>query len=118
MVQLGLAGGVAVQLACSWRLPAGCDAVIEASFYGTRGGATMRNVGGSFYDFAAALHRGTRSQPLCEPPDLWGGRAIVQWAERLAYGQRFDADAEELVTVAEIVDRIYGEHAQRHEHAG
>jgi predicted dehydrogenase len=35
---LELSNGTAVQLACSWRLQAGCDAVIGASFYGTEGG--------------------------------------------------------------------------------
>jgi hypothetical protein len=43
-----LEGGTAVQLACSWRLQAGTDAIITAAFYGTEGGAALRNVGGSF----------------------------------------------------------------------
>jgi predicted dehydrogenase len=51
--------GTAVRLACSWNLPAGRDAVIEASFYGTGGGAAMRNVDGSFFDFRAERFRGT-----------------------------------------------------------
>ena len=50
---LMLANGVHVRIACSWNLNAGSDAVIEASFYGTRGGAQMRNEGGSFFDFFA-----------------------------------------------------------------
>ena len=49
-----------MQLACSWRLPAGRDAVIEAAFYGTGGGAALRNVDGSFYDFGAERFEGTR----------------------------------------------------------
>jgi predicted dehydrogenase len=57
--QLSLAGGAVVQIACSWRLPAGRDAVIEASFYGTRGGASLRNAGGSFYDFTCERFAGT-----------------------------------------------------------
>src|SRR5205085_4278362 len=44
--RLDLANGTIVNLSCSWHLQAGCDAVIEASFYGTHGGATMRNVNG------------------------------------------------------------------------
>ena len=102
-----LAGGVAVRLACSWRLHAGQDAVIEASFYGTDGGATLRNVGGSFYDFTAELHRGTAREPLAAPPDAWGGRAAVDWARRLAAGGRFDAEAHHLIASAEVLDRIY-----------
>jgi hypothetical protein len=38
----------------------GRDAVIEAHFHGSRGGAAMRNVNGSFYDFIAARFQGTQ----------------------------------------------------------
>lgn len=106
--QLELSSGTAVQLACSWKLPAGCDAVIEASFYGTKGGAAFRNVNGSFYDFTADLFWGTRRERLAEPPDAWGGRAAVDWATRLAHGARFDPESERLVQVASALDRIYG----------
>src|SRR4051812_20712189 len=58
IAEITVATGAAIQLACSWRLPAGQDCVIEASFYGTRGGASLRNVGGSFYDLEALLFRG------------------------------------------------------------
>jgi hypothetical protein len=97
-----------VQLACSWNLPAGCDAVIEASFYGTRGGAALRNVNGSFYDFVAARFHGTARETLAAPPENWGGRAAVDWARRLATGERYDASVEKLVTVAATLDAIYG----------
>ena len=105
---IGLETGCAVQLACSWRLQAGCDAMISASFYGTGGGAALRNVGGSFYDFTAERYRGTRSEPLARPPDEWGGRAAADWVMRLADGQRFDPAAERLVDVSSVLDRIYG----------
>ncbi|HEX8401122.1 MAG TPA: Gfo/Idh/MocA family oxidoreductase [Allosphingosinicella sp.] len=105
---IGLAGGATVQLACSWGLQAGVDAIIAASFYGTGGGAALRNVGGSFYDFTAERYRGTASEPLSSPPDGWGGRAAAHWATRLAAGQRFDPEAERLVAVSEVLDRIYG----------
>ncbi|HVL72735.1 MAG TPA: Gfo/Idh/MocA family oxidoreductase [Beijerinckiaceae bacterium] len=105
---LALAGGAAVRLACSWRLQAGRDAVIEAAFYGTEGGAALRNRDGSFYDFVAERYRGTARETLAEPPDEWGGRAAADWARRLAAGGRFDAAAAEAVTVARVLDRIYG----------
>lgn len=105
---LGLATGAAVRLACSWRLQAGWDAVISASFYGTEGGAALHNVGGSFHDLAAERFRGTVRETLATPPDDWGGRAAADWAVRLAGGARFDASAERLVTVAAVLDRIYG----------
>jgi predicted dehydrogenase len=105
--QLELSTGAAVQLACSWRLPAGCDCVIEASFYGSSGGASFRNVNGSFYDFRAELYRGTSREVLVDPPDTWGGRAAVDFAAQLAHSRRYDSAADEYVAVAEVLDRIY-----------
>ena len=104
---LALESGCAVQLACSWRLQAGCDAMISAAFYGTEGGAALRNVGGSFYDFTAERYRGTARETLSSPPDEWGGRAAADWAMRLARGEGFDPEAERLIAVAEVLDRIY-----------
>src|SRR5581483_9785737 len=106
--QWRLDSGASVRMSCSWRLPAGCDAFIEASFYGTRGGAALRNVGGSFYDFAIERFDGTRRERVAGPPDAWGGRALVHWAERLAAGERFDPEAGRYVEVARTLDRIYG----------
>lgn len=104
---LTLDNDVAVRLACSWRLHAGQDAVIEASFYGTNGGATMRNVGGSFYDFTTTHNNGTQATTIAQPPEEWGGRAAADWARRLAADPRFDAQADEFVTTAHALDRIY-----------
>lgn len=104
---LTLAGGTVVRLACSWRLHAGADAVIEASFYGSEGGAGFRNVGGSFYDFVADRYRATAAERISEGDTDWGGRAGVDWCRRLAAGERFGADAERLVTVAAALDAIY-----------
>jgi predicted dehydrogenase len=106
--RLDLETGGVVRFACSWNLPAGRDAVIEVAFYGTSGGAMLRNVNGSFYDFVAERHRGTSRELLSEPPDEWGGRAAVAWAERLAAGGRFDPEAERLVDLAATLDAIYG----------
>jgi predicted dehydrogenase len=105
---LGLDTGAAVQLACSWRLQAGCDAIISAAFYGTEGGAALRNVSGSFYDLTAERYRGTSTESLAGPPDQWGGRAAADWAMRLAAGERFDPAVDRLVDVANVLDRIYG----------
>jgi predicted dehydrogenase len=101
------AGGVPVRLACSWRLHAGRDAVIEAAFYGTRGGAALRNVGGSFYDFTAEAFDGTRSATLVSPPDEWGGRAAAAWAQRLAASPTYDPAAEHFAASADVLDRVY-----------
>lgn len=104
---LTLAGGTVVRLACSWRLHAGQEAAIEASFYGTQGGATMRNVGGSFYDLNADRLDGTGRIPLASPPDDWGGRAAADWARVLARSSAFNPAAQEFVTSAAVLDRIY-----------
>lgn len=107
VAQLTFADGLNARLACSWRLQAGQEAVIEASFYGDRGGASLRNVGGSFYNFEARRFNGTSSEVLVSPPDEWGGRAAAAWAEQLARDSRFDPAAARLVDVARVVDRIY-----------
>jgi len=105
---LTLASGAAVRVACSWGLAAGKDAEIGAAFYGSEGGAVLRNVDGSFYDFTAERTSGQRSERLCSPPDAWGGRAAADWARRLADGQGHDPDTDRLVEVARVLDRIYG----------
>ena len=107
VAEILLESGTPIRVACSWRLPAGKDAVISAEFYGTQGGATVRNVRGSFYDFAACRHIGTTSQTLVIPPDSWGGRAAVAWAERLTEDTSFDPGSYELLSVARAIDDIY-----------
>ncbi len=104
---LRLDTGAVIRIACSWNLSAGRDAVISADFHGTEGGVSMRNRNGSFYNFEARHHTGTSSRLLCEPPDDWGGRAILDWAERLARNSQFDPTAGNLVRLSETIDRIY-----------
>lgn len=106
--ELRFASGAIARLACSWRLPAGCDAVIEAAFYGTRGAVILRNVNGSFYEFTVEHCEGTRRRLLAGPPDDWSGRAICAWARRVGEGATFDSAAEGLVAVSKVIDRIYG----------
>ena len=98
-----------INLECSWHVSAGKDAVIEAKFYGTKGGAAFKNVNGSFYDFTAEKYYGTQTETLVTPPDEWSGRAGVVWVENLLKNDSFDKDsAEEFIKTAEIIDRIYG----------
>jgi predicted dehydrogenase len=104
---LKLETGAVVRIACSWKLDAGCDAVISAAFHGASGGAEMRNVEGSFYDFTTARFRGNTREVLANPPEDWGGRAAADWARRMASGQQFDEAAERLIDVATVLDRIY-----------
>ena len=108
VAQIDLEGGTVVRLACSWELPMGRDAIIEAHFHGERGGAALRNRDGSFYDFVAERYHGTQRTVLAEPPDAWGGRAIVDWARRLGAGARYEPGIESLLQVAAAMDAIYG----------
>jgi predicted dehydrogenase len=106
--EIELSGGGTARLACSWRFSCGCDAVIEASFYGTDGSLCFRNVNGSFYDFTAELRRGARNDVLVAPPDAWSGRAAVVWATRLAEDVGYDPGIEDGVDLAGAIDMMYG----------
>lgn len=105
---LCIAEHTTLRLACSWNASLGCDAVISATVHGTNGGATINNVNGSFFDFQAYRHTGRTSELLHEPPDGWFGKAVVDWAARLAAGERYDADVETTLAVADALDRLYG----------
>jgi len=107
--QLLLADGASLQLACSWRAPAGCDARIGLTFFGTAGGAGFANVDGSFYDFKAEHFLPDRScRVLATPPENWGGRAVLAWVRRLTDSAAFDPEIRHLNQVADTIDRIYG----------
>ncbi|HET7675027.1 MAG TPA: Gfo/Idh/MocA family oxidoreductase [Gammaproteobacteria bacterium] len=109
-IRLTLGRGTCVDIACSWRLPLGRDCDIQLAFYGTRAGMALKNVNGSFYDFRTELYRGTATEVLHEPVDEngWGGRAVIAWAHKLGECRRFDEAIAPVVTVAEIIDQIYG----------
>lgn len=107
LATLETSDGLPLRMACSWNLPAGCDAVIRLQIFGTRGGVTMTNVNGSFFDFEAQRHDGCRTRLLAAPPDDWGPRAAFDWLGRLAQGARFDPECERLLTVARTLDEIY-----------
>ncbi len=107
-VRIDLEDEVCARVACSWNLHAGRDAFCQVIFYGTNGSALLRNVAGSFYDFRAEHWLGTETTTLVEPPDPWGGRAVLAWANRIARnGGAFDPVAWEFVDTAETLDAIY-----------
>jgi predicted dehydrogenase len=105
--EIELTGGAIARLACSWKLSAGCDAQIAVSLFGTQGGLGFRNVNGSFFDFVAECYRGTETQVLSTPPDAWGGRAAVAWAQQLARSAAYDREIEIAGRVARTIDRLY-----------
>ncbi|GAC1509318.1 MAG: Gfo/Idh/MocA family oxidoreductase [Terriglobales bacterium] len=102
--------GTVARVACSWKLPVGCDAIISANFYGSRGGLSFYNVNGSFYDFVAERFSGTSRTTLSSPPDEWGGRAAVAWTTQLQQDPGFDCEVEHAIEVASVLDAIYGRH--------
>ena len=108
MATLRLSTGAVVRIACSWNLHAGQDAEISAVFHGMDGSLSFRNIGGSFYNFTAALFRGTSCEEIAAPPDAWGGRAAADWVRNLARGEGFDPTVKRMRLVAEVIDRIYG----------
>jgi predicted dehydrogenase len=107
VAMMDLSNGAALQLACSWNLSAGRDAVIAATFYGTHGAAAFHNVNGSFYDLVAEHYQKTQSTQLTQPGEAWGGRGVVDFAEKLATSNAFDPAIEHVVDVAAALDSIY-----------
>jgi predicted dehydrogenase len=103
--------GVVINLSCCWNLSIGRDADIEIAFYGTGGGAKLRNVNGSFYDFVGERFIGTRTEMLSSPEDSawqWGALATMEWIKKLSVDGRFDPEAERFVLLAELIDGVYG----------
>jgi predicted dehydrogenase len=105
--RLDTADGTVINLTCSWNLSAGCDAVIQAGFYGRKGSLRLENVNGSFYEFRAIQCFGTNRHLLEHPADQWYGRAAAVWAEKLARSGAYDSEIEQMITVTDVLDRIY-----------
>jgi predicted dehydrogenase len=107
MAQLNLETGATIRLACSWKLPAGCEAIISGSFFGTKGGAAFHNIDGSLYDFRAERYRGTQREALTCLQEDWAARAALDWVRRLARDGKFNPQVESLNPVAAVLDAIY-----------
>ena len=108
VARLDLETGACVQLTCAWNQPASSQAVIAATFQGTRGVASFRNMHGSYYEFVAEHFFGASREAFSEPDADWAGRGAVDWTRRLAAGVGFDPSAVRLIDLAATIDRIYG----------
>ncbi|HWM94295.1 MAG TPA: Gfo/Idh/MocA family oxidoreductase [Thermoanaerobaculia bacterium] len=106
--RIELDGGASVTVAVSWNAHAGQDCVIRLSTFGAGGGAEFRNVDGSFYDFELARFSGRSGEVVARESRGWMGGAILDWAERLGKGSRFDPEIGRSVRVSEVVDAVYG----------
>ena len=103
-----------INIGSSWNLQAGRAAEISVTFYGTEGGALLHNVDGSFFDFVGERFHGTESETLNAADSQWAGLATLEWVGKLATKNEFDPDIARVITVAEIIDNIYG-HEQTQE---
>ena len=101
------ADGAVINLSCCWNMHVGREADIEIAFYGTAGGAKLRNVNGSFYDFVGERFSGTQTETMSSSND-WGAFATVEWIKKFGVDPRFDPEAERFVTLAEVIDAVYG----------
>jgi predicted dehydrogenase len=107
-VQLRAGAGTAVQLSCSWFLPAGCACVFECTVYGTGGSLSLTNVAGSFHDFRLDWRDHSRAETLVASPDDWGGSALCAWARQLQRGAGFEpGEAARLRALSHTIDLIY-----------
>jgi predicted dehydrogenase len=106
--RIDIENGATIKIDCSWKLNAGTDAIISGTVYGSSGGASFRNVNGSFFDFTAESYQGRNRTTVAEPPDAWGGRAIVNWVKQLQESPKFRLEIENLIQVAGVLDQIYG----------
>jgi predicted dehydrogenase len=107
--EAGTGERASASLAVSWNAHAGRDCTFRVSLFGTAGGAELRNVGGSFYDFELARFSGRCEEVVARDSGESLGRGIVAWAERLAGSRRFDPEAVRSLLVSDTVDAIYGE---------
>jgi predicted dehydrogenase len=100
-------GELSATLATSWNLPAGQEAAIGISVYGSSGGAQFTNLNGSFYHFEARHLHGTSYTTFSAPPDNWSGRTAAVWAEELQQNPHYNPKAEQFVQVAQVLDSLY-----------
>lgn len=101
--------GTSIQLACSWRAPAGCDAQIAIRFFGTRGGASLTNIDGSFFDFHAEHLLTDRSRrTLTCGQDAWPPRAALAWLDQLHQSPQFRQEIHQATRVANTLDLLTG----------
>ncbi len=107
VAQLRVGREAAATLACSWRAPAGADAQIEMTVFGSRGGVHVSNVGGSFYDFRADHLTSTTATCLAEGGPEWGGLAAVEWTQHLRVSRGYDPGCESYARRATVLDAIY-----------
>jgi len=66
-----------------------------------------KNVNGSFYDFEAYYCKQRTMDCIYQSEDAWGEKAIIDWAQGIVLKGEFDNKAEQLLSVAKVIDQIY-----------
>lgn len=106
--RLLLDSGLPVHLAVSWEAHTGRDCDFRLRVHGSRGGACLRNVGGSFYDFELACFDGRSERITAREQGGWLDRGILDWTRRLGRSRRYDPEIERSLPVARALDAVYG----------
>jgi predicted dehydrogenase len=106
-VRIELETGTVIKTACSWKISAGCNAIINWTFYGSNGTICVKNVNGSFYDFITEKYSGTSRSVLHNSPQNWGEVAIREWAKKLFVCNKFDESVEKLIAISSVIDQVY-----------
>jgi len=108
VARIDLENGAMANLACSWNLPAGRDAVIRVVFYGNAGGLSLSNKSGSFFEFRAERFQKTFREVIGEDnKESWWGRSAIEWVNRLTRDRGYDPELEHMIQVGEILDAVY-----------
>lgn len=107
-LELHLPGDVPVRLVTTWDASTGRDADIRLRLLGEQGCLEMANRAGSFFDFDAWLHRGTRSSRLArDEGDAWQAGPLAEWLERVSGGDGYLEPRWVRRTMA-LIDAAYG----------
>jgi predicted dehydrogenase len=105
--QIVLENDTVMQMSCGWNLSTGCDSILRADFYGTRGGVSFHNMDGSFHNFIADRFYGSRRETMIAPLEQWDGRALMEWVRRISMGGRYNPEADRYVDVATALEAVY-----------
>lgn len=109
LARLDFDTGATAQLACSWHLSAGCDAVVRATFHGTNGTLHMYNQDGSYFDLVAEKLTGREREVIAVPNGKWDSNTAIEWTRRLRESNRFESEAVRHAEIAHVLDQVYAQ---------
>lgn len=107
LARLDMDNGATAQVACSWHLSAGCNAVLQTVLHGTKGSMQAYNVNGSYFNMIAEKMDGTQKQTLVRPNGRWDSRTAINWTQRLREDNGFASEAVRYGEIAFVLDEVY-----------